>query len=289
MIWKICRLKKLLCLIGIGLFLLIIPPVHLFPASKRLITLAPGLTEIVFALGQGSDIVGNTTFCDYPVAAKRITKVGGLLDLNLEILIRLKPTTIFLYPEHRQKVAIMSGKSRLIEVRHQTLQDILESIAIISLELGIHDRGQRLTAGINETLASIAAKTRNLPRIQTLIVVDRNPDQMGQMIILGGNNFLNEILTVAGGTNIYRGGIQFPTISMETVIAKKPEFIIEFSALNPQETKRSKQSQWRKYSMVPAVEKNNIVFTDNDAWMRPGPRIIEVVLELFRLLHRDEN
>ena len=84
------------------LFLIIILQASIF--SQRIITLAPGLTEIVFFLGKGKNIVGNTKFCDFPEEAKKIKKIGGYLDLSLEILIDLKPDIIILYPEHYNKI-----------------------------------------------------------------------------------------------------------------------------------------------------------------------------------------
>ncbi len=183
------------------LILIIILQVSIF--SQRIVTLAPGLTEIVFSLGKGKNIIGNTKFCNFPEKAKKIRKIGGYLDLNLEILIDLNPDIIILYPEHYNKIKILKDKAELLTVKHETLNDIFNSIRLISEKLKKIEKGKLITSKIKKTLMNIKLKTLKKKKFKTLLIAGRNQDQLNNITIIGKTDFLNEILEITGGINAY--------------------------------------------------------------------------------------
>jgi iron complex transport system substrate-binding protein len=252
--------------------------------SERIISLAPALTEIIYALGQGSSLVGNTRFCDFPPQARAVTRVGGLMDLNLEMLIHLKPDLIILYPESMKKVKVLRNRTALLPVRHRNLEDLYRSIHEIAIALKVETRGTELVLSLKKNLAAIRKRTVGHKKIKTLLIAGRNPDQLTNMIIIGKQDFLNEILEICGGINAYEGSIDYPGISIESIVSMNPELIIEFSVFFQGIDQQKVMNLWDRYPIIKAVKLKNIKVITDPKWLRPGPRISEIALELFRLL-----
>ncbi len=261
--------------------------IAIFPSlifSERIITLAPALTEIVFALGKGDSIVGNTKFCDFPEKARTITKVGGFMDLNVEMVIHLKPDLIILYPENFEKMKILKNRTKLLIVKHKTLNHLYEAIITISKELKKIKKGKLMVSNIKIILEKICKDSTNKKKVKTLLIAGRNPDQLSNMTIIGKKDFLNQVLEISGGINAYEGSIEYPNISIESIISMNPDFIIEFSVFFQGIDKQKVMDIWNKYKIIRAVKNNKIKIITDPKWLRPGPRIGEITLELFDLL-----
>lgn len=267
----------------LGLLIITLSRPALLP--ERIVTLAPALTEIVYALGRGDCLVGNTRFCDYPPRARTVTRIGGLMDLNLEVLIRLKPDIIILYPESMEKVKVLKDRTRLLPVKHQNLKDLYQSIRIIAKTLKREKQGIKLMSNMKHTLADIRQKTSSSKKVKTLLIAGRNPDQLANLIIIGRRDFLNEILEICGGTNAYEGNINYPAVSVESIVSLNPEWIIEFSVFFQGIDRKKILDLWARYPIIQAVKKKNIKVITDPKWLRPGPRVIEIALELAELLN----
>lgn len=255
--------------------------------AGRIVSLAPAVTEIIFALGKGDQIVGNTQFCDFPEQAKKIPKVGGKLDLNLEVLIAMRPDIVFLYPSYQEKVKILAGRSKLVVLNHSNLKGLFDSIKIIAKELAVEEKGEVLAAGIKRTFAEIREKTKNKKKVKTLLVAGRNIDQLRNMYIIGRTDFLNDILEIAGGVNAYTGSIDYPNISLESVVSMNPDFIIELSIFYQQIDKKRVLDLWGKYKIINAVKNNRIKIIKDNVWLRPGPRVGEIARKLHQMFFPD--
>ena len=142
---------------GIFLFLFL-TAVGIFP--QRVVSLAPGVTEIVFALGRGDKLVGVTKFCDYPPAANKIKKIGGFLDINMEALVALAPDIVITYPEHAEKLAFLQGRAKIVAVPHGRLADLLQSILDIGRVLGAESEARQLVAAMRRKMEAIAARVK---------------------------------------------------------------------------------------------------------------------------------
>lgn len=265
------------------LILIIILQVSIF--SQRIVTLAPGLTEIVFSLGKGKNIIGNTKFCNFPEKAKKIRKIGGYLDLNLEVLIDLNPDIIILYPEHYNKIKILKDKAELLIVKHETLNDIFNSIRLISEKLKKIEKGKSITSKIKKALMNIKLKTVKKKKFKTLLIAGRNPDQLTNITIIGKTDFLNEILEISGGINAYNGDIPYPNISLESVVYMNPDFIIEFSYFYTDKKKKEILNLWSKHDIITAVKKERIKIIKETFLLIPGPRIGEIAKKLYNFFY----
>ncbi len=273
------------CLVIIGLLLLLIQPATLLPGKekKRLVTVAPALTEIVFALGEGERIVGNTKFCNYPEEAKKILRIGGLLDVNLEVLVAARPDIIFLYPENYEKIKIMEKKAQMVKVSHTNLKDLFAAIAVIAKSLEVEERGTRLLTSIKVELDGTRQKAAGKKKPKTLLIIGRNRNQLTNMFIIGKKDFLNELIEIAGGVNAYRGDINYPSISMESVIAMNPDVIIELSAFNEGIEEEQVFTLWKKYSFISAVRNRKITVIKNSVWLIPGPRVAQIAKKMQQI------
>ncbi len=250
----------------------------IFP--QRVVSLAPGITEIVFALNRGNTLVGVTKFCDYPAAAKRIQPVGGLLDVNIEAIVALNPDIVIVYPEHFAKMKFLRLKTRIVMVQHRRLADLLRSIQTIAGVLDAEIEGKRLVAGIKGKLKRISERNVGKMKIRTLFVAGRNVDELKNMYIIGKNDFINDLLEVAGGTNAYEGNVNYPSISMETVVFMNPEFIFEISSHYEGISEEKIIGLWRPYRMIAAVKNKRIEIIKKSYWLRPGPRVALIAEEL---------
>ncbi len=248
---------------------------------NRIITLAPALTEIAFALGAGDKIVGNTKFCKYPKEATNIKKIGGFLDMNIEMILKLKPDLIICYPEHKNNLKILKGKIKLLEVKHINISDIFNSISLIGKEINKSNESENLIKSIKTKLY----KNNNFKKKTVLLIADRDPHRLKSMYIIGRKGFLNEILNLSGGKNAYQGNIPYPSISIESIVSMNPDIIIEFSFLINNQKKKNILKEWDKYSMINAVKTQNIFFAKGDYWQKPGPRIVKISEELKRIIN----
>ena len=255
--------------------------------SQRIVTLAPALTEIVFALGKGNQIVGNTRFCDFPIAARRVTKVGGLIDFNLELFVSLKPEVVIVYPELYEKVKFIGNRSSLILVHHASLNDLFSSIQLIAEALSVPERGQKMIQGISSQLKEVQNRLHGKTSPRAMLIAGRNPDDLRNVYIIGKQDFLNEILEISGGVNAYRGTIAYPSVSMESIIAMNPDWIIELSAFHESLSETEIGNLWQRYGMLRAVQRRHVRFIRDNFWLRPGPRVALIAENLYRLFHHD--
>jgi len=257
--------------------------------SQKVVSLAPGVTEIVFALGRGDKLVGVTKFCDYPAAANKIDKIGGFLDINMEALVALAPDIVITYPEHAEKLKFLRARAKIVTVRHGRLADLLHSILAIGRALDSEDRARQLVDSLQEKMRAIAARVKGRKKMRTLLIAGRSADELKNMYIIGKKDFINDLLEIAGGTNAYEGDVDYPSISLESVIFLNPDFIFEISAHYEGIADKKIFDLWQPYRMVDAVAKGQIRIIKDSFWLRPGPRVGQIAEELASILARAED
>jgi iron complex transport system substrate-binding protein len=257
--------------------------------SQRVVSMAPAITEIVFALGKGNMLVGVTKFCDYPPLAQKITKVGGFLDVNMEAILALSPEIVIAYPEQYAKVKILESRALVLVVKHQCLSDLFDSIFAIGHVLNAETRAKSMVLAMQKKLAAIAAHGGVGKKARTLIIAGRNADELKNMYIIGKNDFLNDLLEIAGGVNAYQGAVNYPNISMEAVIFLNPDFILEISAHYEGISDEEVFQLWRPFKMLLAVQKEQIKIIKQSFWLRPGVRVGLIAEELARTFSSAEN
>ncbi len=253
-------------------------------SATRIVSLSPAITEIIFALGKGDQIVGNTRFCDYPAAASEKSKIGGYLDMNIELIASLTPDIIFHYPEHLSKLKPITDQFQTISLNHTDINSIFQSITTIAKTLKAESEGRKLISSIKSRLAKISSTSRaGKPKV--LMIAGRNPDKLDRMYIVGNGDFLNELLEISGGINAYQGKIQYPAVSVESIFRMKPDYIIDLAVMNHRIPVEEVFKLWKRFKITDNPEKQILIIKDN-FWVRPGPRIAQIAETMYNFIQK---
>ncbi len=258
---------------------------------KRIISMAPSITETLFALGAGDRVVGVTRFCNYPPEAREKEQVGGFVDPNYEAVVALKPDLVILLPEH-EKVFNYLAELRLqyLVVHNRNVSEILDTILTIGIICGAEERAKEMTADINARIQNILVQTKDRYHPGVMISISRTigTGALKDVYIAGKNTFYDELLTFAGGRNAYDGpNIDYPVISAEGLLHINPEIIIDLVPdMEPKGLDGAAlMREWQSVPGVAAVRNNRIYIVSNDYAVIPGPRFILFLEYLTQIIH----
>ena len=250
---------------------------------NRIVSLAPSVTETLFALGLGDKVVGVTAFCDFPPEAREKQSVGMPVTPNLEILIELRPDVIIGSSTANEINTVRSIEALNLPLYGvgdpRTVEDIFESIQHIAELTGAEQRAGELITNLRARLRSVEESVADKPRASALYAIWLEP-----LIAAGGQTFLSDALRSAGAEPITAGmRVDWPRLSMEVVIERNPEVLVITRAHGLRETFERIRTQ-PGWSQLKAVRDNRIVWLDESAF-RPGPRIVDVIADLAEQLH----
>ena len=248
---------------------------------RRIVSLAPSITETVFALGFGNRLVGVTSHCDYPAEAKRLPKIGDFMSPSLEVIAAKQPDLVIgvtgaTDPAKAREIERLGIKITLVSV--SSVSEILSSFKHIAALLGDPDAGATLIEKITAQFDKVKKRVAPAPRRSTLLAVGLRP-----LVAVGGKNFLDELITLAGGENI-AGNASQPWLNLpdEYVVAKAPQVIIQ-AGMGSDASRPTRQ--WSDLKSIPAVKERRVYTYNSDKILRPGPRIGEGLEEIARLIH----
>ena len=176
----------------------------------RVVSLAPSITEIVYALGEGGRLVGVCAQCDHPPEVARIPRVGGYLTPSVEVVLATRPDLVIAVPSPGNREAVRALERvgvRMLVVHDRTLADLWTSIAQVADALGVPGAGERLVGDVAGRLDAVRTRVAGLAPRRVLVVVGHNP-----LIAVGGDNLQDELVTLAGGVNVAAdAGATWPT------------------------------------------------------------------------------
>lgn len=252
--------------------------------GPRVVSLVPAVTEMLFAVGAGPQVVGVSSYDKHPAEVATRTRVGALLDPDLERILSLKPALVVSYAsqttlhDQLRRVGI-----QVLPYRHGGIGDTLATMEEVGRRTG-HDAAGRAAAQVlRAQLTGIRMRVEAAPRPKALLVFGREPGTLRQIWASGGVGFLHELLDVAGADNVFadtaRENVQ---IGSEQVLARRPEVIVELRAeARPAES----PSPWLALPGVPAVAASRILTLQGDQFVVPGPRLGAAAEALARALH----
>lgn len=260
---------------------------------KRVISMAPSLTEMVFALGADSLLVGVTRYCKYPPQADSIDEIGGFLDPNYEVIVEAQPDLVLLLKEH-DKPKEMFAKLGIatVTVDHQSVDGIIASFAIIGKKIGAKKTADSIVTVIKNEIKEIKIAVESLAKPTALVSIGHSPDSgaIKNLFVAGDEKFYSEMIAIAGGEKaLTEEGIKFPVLSAESVAKINPEVIID---LFPDLGKSGFDTafvlnQWRSLPGVSAVENMRVYPLKGNYLVIPGPRFVQIIREFARALHPD--
>ena len=277
---------------------IIVSPMHQLRAiaaepPARIVSTLPSITETLFALGLGDRVVAVSQHCRYPPQVLALPKVGTFVKPDLERIIALKADLVVINDRATGNLPERLGAVHIpfVAVPSRTLSDVTRAIRQIGAAAGIESHAREVAEGIEQRLNDIRRLSAGQPRPRVLLILGRNPEALTGMIAAGRDSYLNELITIAGGTNVLDepGVPPYPHVSLENVLHLKPDVIvdvIDLSAIPAVRTLRADASRelWRHLRTIPAV-RNGRVFADAiDALVIPGPRVIDTAAWLADLI-----
>ncbi|MBN2473646.1 MAG: ABC transporter substrate-binding protein [Pirellulales bacterium] len=258
---------------------------------RRIVSMAPSLTETLFALGLGDRVVGVTGFCDYPPAARQKARIGAYLNPNLEAVVALDPDLVVMLVENEQSMPALGKLGfRSLAVCHQTVDGILDSIDEIGRVCGATQQARQLRSELQARMDRVRRKTAGLRQPRVLFVVERTlgTGALEDVYIAGAGGYFNRIITLAGGENAHRDrSVAFPVVSRESILQLNPEVILDmtFGLAAGDHDPATMLDDWRQLDQVDAVARGQVHLVQRDYAFVPGPRFILLVEELARLIH----
>jgi iron complex transport system substrate-binding protein len=261
---------------------------------RRILSLAPSATEILFAVGAGPQVVGVDAYSDYPPAARGLPRLGGLLDPDVEGMLRLRPDLVILLPSQAEVArALTTAGVPTLTVPHETLDDVERAILAIGERTGHAVPGRALADSLRRALArSRAAAGRRADRPRVLFVIAREAGELGSFSVAGPGTYLDQLIALAGAENALRDApTRYPQVSAETALRLAPDVILEWT---PNDTSAGpaqalaadgrRAAEWRGLFAAPAGRAPAVHILHDDVWVRSGPRVVAALGLLERLL-----
>ena len=256
---------------------------------RRIISLVPAVTEMIFALGAGSYVVGVSSFDKFPPEVAKIPQVGALLDPNLDRILSLKPDLVVLYHSQADlQTQLKRASVPWYSYRHAGLADVTETLRSVGTRIGRQQQAQQLATEIESRLAALRKRFAAGQRPRTLVVFGRENFALRGIYASGGRGFIHDMLTVAGGDNVFadvqREAVQATT---ELILARRPDVILELRA-DPMtaEEERKEAATWNQLAALPAVRDKRVHIITDTRTVIPGPRVVEGVEVIAERLHR---
>ena len=249
----------------------------------RVISMAPSITEIIFALQQENRLKGVTRYSDYPAEAKKLPRIGSYVRLDIERIVALNPDLCIATKDGNPKAIIDRLASLDIPVyvvNPHNLDSILETILEIGAILNAGYRAKTLTAGMRTRIQRVifqVAQVNYRPRVFFQIGIS-------PIVSAGTDTFIHELIELAGGINLAAGRSTYPRFSKEQVLALEPEVLV-ITSMARQAGFEQVKSEWRRWPNIPAVRDERIFIVDSDLFDRPSPRLVSGLELLARLIH----
>jgi iron complex transport system substrate-binding protein len=259
-------------------------------APRRIVSLVPAITEMLFAIGAGPQVVAVSSYDEFPPEVKALPKVGALLDPDTERVLALRPEMVIVYGSQSQlQTQLERVGLRTFSYRHGGIATTLNSIRELGTATGHRQESDRLASSLQARLDAVRARVKGLRQPRTALVFDRQPGTLREIYASGGTGFLHEMLEIAGGSNIFadvsRESVQ---PSLETLLARAPDVILEVRATGLIEgSKGPERDPWSAPSSIPAVKNRRVHLLTGDYLVVPGPRLAMATEAFARTLHPD--
>jgi iron complex transport system substrate-binding protein len=256
--------------------------------ARRVISLVPAVTEMIFEMGGGGRLVGVSSFDAYPPGVERLTRVGGLLDPDLERIFALRPDLVVVYGSQGELQNQLARASiATFSYRHGGLAHVTSTMREVGVLLGMGAQADETATAIEKRLQAVRERVAGRPRPRTLLVFGRERGALRAIYASGGRGFLHDLLELAGGEDVLahidRENVQTST---ELILGLAPEVIIEIHAdpLSAEEIEKERRV-WDALAGVPAVRNGRVYILSGQELVVAGPRVVRAAERLARVLH----
>ena len=251
-------------------------------APQRIISLAPSITETLFALGLDSSIIGVTDYCDYPPSARLKSKIGGIMNPNVERIIALRPDLVLMIGSGNMKSDYdklsSSGITVFVSYPH-TLEDIFKSISDAGVLTSATPKADSLLQVLRLRKQELVGEAAARPKRTVLMLLSLNP-----IVAIGPGTFLDEMITLANGENIaHTATTAYPLLSREEILRRQPDVIIATNDIV--RSSGDILSTYPEWKTLSAIRNRRIGIIDASIVSRPGPRIIDGLEAVVKAIH----
>lgn len=249
---------------------------------ERIVSLAPSSTEILFALGLGDKVIGVTDVCDYPEEALAIEKMGGFQGVNVEKIVAANPDLIIADSLTTKEVVeqLESFGFPVLAIRAVSVEEMLQHIELIGRAANVKAKAEEVIAGLRGRVEAISQRVKDIPDDERPLVFYEV--WYDALMSVGPNTFIHDVIELAGGKSVTADATtDWPVVDLEVLLAKNPEVVIlGHTGQTPEQVKA--RVNWQTVDAV----KNNQVYTINpDLFSRPGPRLVDALEEVAKILH----
>jgi iron complex transport system substrate-binding protein len=256
---------------------------------RRIASLVPATTEMLFAIGAGSRVVGVGSYDRYPPDVETLPKLGGLLDPSIERLLALRPDLVIVYDSQAELRRQLDRAHLPVWVYSMRgLPEITSTMRALGGRIGMAAEANGTAADIEARLRAIQGRVAGRPRPRTLLVFGREPGSLRGINASGGYGFLHDLLELAGGVDVL-GDVRQAAVAMssETVLARAPEAIIELHYGDSIGSTQldDERRVWDSLQAVPAVRARRVYLMTGNEFVVPGPRVVQAAERFARALH----
>ncbi len=250
--------------------------IQLSTKVTRAVSLAPNLTEIVFAIGAGDKLVGVTDYCNFPEETKNIQKIGDTLKPNIENIIALKPQVVLVSTASQLETFTKTLEERGIKVfvtNPSSLEGVYQSIEMVGEIFEAKEKAEELVNNLKKRVAAIEEKTKNAAHPKVFVQIDKS------LYTIGKDSFITDLITKAGGNSVTKDlETPYPKLSKETALALNPEVII----LSESQSNEEPNDVFKDSA---AVKNGNVFKVNADILSRPAPRVVDGLEQIAGYLH----
>jgi len=249
----------------------------------RIISLAPGNTEILFALGLGDKVVGVTDYCDYPEEAKNKTKVGGFKTVNTEKVVSLSPDLVLITGGIQESIVKELERLNLtiIVLDPKNVSGVISSIKLVGDATGKTKEAKNITESMEKRMKNVTERVGNASRPRVFHVTWHDP-----LMSASNGTLINELIELAGGVNIAGNAkTKYPVYSLEVLVEQNPEIITVSSEMGGGGATVDGVKEMLKDENLTAVKNNRIYDIDSNLVDRPGPRIVDGLEDVAKIIH----
>jgi iron complex transport system substrate-binding protein len=256
---------------------------------RRIVSLVPAVTEMLFAIGAGPRVVAVSSFDNWPPEARSLEKVGALLDPDLERIIRLRPDLVVVYGSQSELVAAL-GRTGIPTFSYLLggLDNVTATMRRLGDALGLQREADAAARGIEARLDAIRRRVAGRSKPRTLLVFGREPGALRAIDASGGVGFLADLVELAGGENVFRSEKRESLrVGTEAIIAAAPEVVIDLhygAELSPEQIDRERAA-WKTLPAVPAVRGGKVALLVGDQFVIPGPRVVDAAEAIADVIH----
>ena len=252
---------------------------------QRLVSFGPSITEILFALGLEEKIVGVSNYCDYPEAAKLKTKVGDAFNPSLEKIVELEPDLVLTVKQEQLNSELENLGVTFMVLDPKDIDGILGDIELVGEITGTEKEAKKLTKDMQDSISQVADLMEGVSKVSVFFIIDATDTTLPWTA--GSGSFIDALITMAGGENI-AGGTQgaWVQFSLEQIVSSDPEVIIIQTMTGGVPTISKEELEAHPvWGEMTAVKQGNIRFINGDLVSRPGPRIVQGLAEMARIIH----